>query len=57
MPMTRHECAASEYGVDGLPEVLCHGAGLLGRLTITTRMELDVDGDSGALVQGVSECV
>ena len=28
------------------------GAGLLGRLTITTRMELDVDGDSGALIQG-----
>ena len=31
-------------------EVLGHAAGLLGRLT--TRMELDVDGDSGALVQG-----
>ena len=38
---------------DGLPEVLGHGgAGLLGRLTITTRLELDVDGDSGALIQG-----
>ena len=45
--------AHSECGVDGLPEVLGHGgAGQLGRLTITTRMDLDVDGDSGALIQG-----
>ena len=42
--------ALSEFGFDGLPQVLGHGAGLLGRLT--TRMELDVDGDSGALIQG-----
>ena len=39
--------AHSEFGVDGLPQVLGHSAGMLGRLT--TRMELDVKGDSGAL--------
>jgi hypothetical protein len=41
--------AHSECGVDSLPQVLGHDASMLGRLT--TRMELDADGNSGALIQ------